>query len=333
MKRIIFVISIMIMMTGCGAIRNDKTLESKTKIENKFEDNEENNKEVVKESTGQIAFGYLDTDIEVYEYDGEDVKIPFYIENQGGENEEIANVGLLLFVDGNVQEYQIGEKSEAKIMQKIVLKPKERKEIQLIFKPVSGKKGEKVGVIPATIWNPDSFPDEKNPIWGNNQQLGANIPLEIDMKEDGTNELQPTNANVDVKDIPEEILEEYKKTYVDDVYDSLDASANFIMESSMKDKAILSAIDGKVAVKLKLYGGKDVKEKITIFVNNKPIKIDGKDYVEVNTKKGKMLTITANLDLSEYERLNSIYAIVMTSGNDYKKQDIYKTDSLLLINE
>lgn len=49
--------------------------------------------------------------------------------------------------------------------------------------------------------------------------------------------------------------------------------------------------------------------------------------------KGKMITVTANLDLSGYDRINSIYAIVMTSGGDYKIQDISKTDSLLLINK
>ena len=76
-----------------------------------------------------------------------------------------------------------------------------------------------------------------------------------------------------------------------------------------------------------------MKEKITVFINNKPIKIDKKDYVEVKTEKGKMITVTADLDVSGYDRINSIYAIVMTSGKDYKVQDIYKTDNLLLINK
>ena len=334
MKRIMYVLLVMtILITGCVNNKKDNSLEKNTKIENKFEENEKNNKDVVEKSSGQIAFGYLDADKEIYEYNGNDVKIPFYLENQGEKNEENANIGVMLFVDGNVQDYHIEENEEAKVMEKIVLKPKERKEFELIFKPVSGKKGEKVGVIPVTIWNPDSLPEEKNPIWGNNQQLGANIPLEIYMKKDGINKLQSTSKNVEVTDIPEDILEEYKETYVNDVYDSLDASVNFIMESGVKDKQLLYAKRGKVPVKLKIYGGKNVNEKITVFVNNNPVKIDGKDYIKVNTQKGKMITIKTNLDLKGYDRLNSIYAIVMTSGKDYKKQDVYKTDSLLLINE
>ena len=316
MKRIIYMLLVLaIMTTGCGT-------GNKTRVENKFEKKDENIENVKKESSGQISFGYLNEKKDVYEYNGKDVEIPFYLENQGNKNESVATIGLLLFVDGNIQDYRIEANGKIQTMQKITLKPKERKEFKLIFKPVSGKKGDKVGVIPATIWNPDSLPNEKNPSWGNNQQLSANVPLEIKMKSNGTNQLKATKKHVKVSDIPEEILNDWKNT-----------SVNFEMESSVKDKQILYGKNRKVPITLKLYGGASVNEKITIFINNKPVKIDKKDYIKVKTQKGKMITVTANLDLSGYDRINSIYAIVMTSGGDYKIQDISKTDSLLLINK
>ena len=336
--RILCMLLILItLVTGCGTgNKSEQDLESQTTIENRFEENTENetnNKEVIKESSGQFSSGYLDVNKDVYEYNGREVEIPFYLENLGNKNEGAATIGLLLFVDGNVQDYKIKENGQTKVMQKITLKPKERKEFKLIFKPVSGKKGEKVGVIPATIWNPDYLPEEKRPIWGNNQELGAIIPLEINMKCDGTNQLKGTKKNVKVSDIPEDILNDYKNMQVSDVYDALDTSVNFTMEASDKEKSILYGKDDKVPITLKLYGGENVKEKITVFINNKPVKVDKKDYVEVKTEKGKMVTVTANIDLSGYDRINSIYAVVMTSGKDYKVQDIYKTDSLLLINK
>ena len=175
MKRIgcILLISTII-LTGCktgNKNKNDK--ENKTAVENRFEKKNENIENVKKESSGQISFGYLNEKKDVYEYNGKDVEIPFYLENQGNKNESVATIGLLLFVDGNIQDYRIEANGKIQTMQKITLKPKERKEFKLIFKPVSGKKGDKVGVIPATIWNPDSLPNEKNPSWGNNQQLSA----------------------------------------------------------------------------------------------------------------------------------------------------------------
>lgn len=332
MKRIMYMLLIlMIMLTGCGT--GNKNKNDKATVENKFEKKDENNEDAIKGSSGQISYGYLDEKKDVYEYDGKDVEIPFYLENQGNKNEGAATIGVLLFVDGNVQDYKIEANGKIQTMQKITLKPKERKEFKLIFTPVSGKKGEKVGVIAATIWNPDALPKEKNPIWGNIQQIGVSIPLEIKMECNGTNQLKATKKHVKVSNIPEEILNDWKNTYVSDEYDSLDSSVNFEMESSVKDKQILYGKDRKVPITLKLYGGASVNEKITIFINNSPVKIDKKDYIKVKTQKGKMIKVTTNLDLSGYDRINSIYAIVMTSGGDYKIQDIYKTDSLLLINK
>ena len=193
MKRIIYMLLVLaIMTTGCGT-------GNKTRVENKFEKKDENIENVKKESSGQISFGYLNEKKDVYEYNGKDVEIPFYLENQGNKNESVATIGLLLFVDGNIQDYRIEANGKIQTMQKITLKPKERKEFKLIFKPVSGKKGDKVGVIPATIWNPDSLPNEKNPSWGNNQQLSANVPLEIKMKSNGTNQLKATKKHVNQK--------------------------------------------------------------------------------------------------------------------------------------
>lgn len=335
MKRIVCMVLILTMVImGCATgSESQKDQEDRTTVENKFAESDGKSKDVIKESSGQISYGYLDENKDVYEYNGKDVEIPFYIENQGQKDEGTATIGLLLLVDGNVQNFRIKTNGKTETMQKITLKPKERKEFKLMFKPVSGKKGEKVGVIPATIWNPDNLPDEKNPSWGNNQSLTANIPLEIYMKCDGENRLKGTKKNVKTGDIPEEILNDYKDTYVSDVYDSLDTMVNFMIETSDKNKSIIYGNGGKVPITMKLYGGKNVKEKITVFVNNNPVKLDQKDYIEVKTKKGKMLTITANLDLSGYDRINSVYAIVMTSGQDYKMQDIYKTDSILLINK
>ena len=330
MKRIVCALLLMgLLVSGCSS-RTEDDVDSSS-VENKFE--EENNVgDVIKESQGAISYGFLDERTDVYTYDGSEVEIPYYMENLGEESEADAKVGLMLFVNGNIQDFHIAG-GQPKPIEKVVLKPGERKEFTMCFKPVSGKKGEKIGVIPVTIWNPDSLPKEDNPIWGNNQELGANVPLEIDMKEDGENKLVGTEEGVSASDIPEEVLEEYKSTYVGDVYDSLDASVNFKIDTGEDGKAVLYAKNGKVDLRLHLFGGKNVRDRITVFINNNPVKIGDKDYIEVNTKKGKMLTVDVKIDVSEYDRNNSLYAIAMTTGADYKVDDVYKTKSMLLINE
>lgn len=95
MKRIgcILLISTII-LTGCktgNKNKNDK--ENKTAVENRFEKKNENIENVKKESSGQISFGYLNEKKDVYEYNGKDVEIPFYLENQGNKNESVATIG------------------------------------------------------------------------------------------------------------------------------------------------------------------------------------------------------------------------------------------------
>ena len=58
------------------------------------------------------------------------------------------------------------------------------------------------------------FTKWKNPSWGNNQQLSANVPLEIKMKSNGTNQLKATKKHVKVSDIPEEIFKTTGKIHM-----------------------------------------------------------------------------------------------------------------------
>lgn len=107
--RILCMLLILItLVTGCGTgNKSEQDLESQTTIENRFEEkteNEADNKEVIRESSGQFSSGYLDVNKDVYEYNGKEVEIPFYLENQGNKNEGAETIGLLLFVDKELNE-------------------------------------------------------------------------------------------------------------------------------------------------------------------------------------------------------------------------------------
>lgn len=285
------------------------------------------------ESSGSIGFGYLNPPDNGYVYDGSEVRIPYYIENIGAENEPEAKVGLMFFVDGEVQSYSITEDddkvSDLNSFHFFSLAPGERKEIEAIFKPVSGTAGDAVGVIPAIIWNPKYMPkSEKLARFGNCYSLNANVPLSIQMNENGTGEQKAASLQCDIIDIPEDVLLSLEDLYSNDVYDYLDSSVGFEIETG--DKRVLYADKGKVEVTINLYGGKQVADKITLFAGNRPIKIEDGDYVLVNTQKGKMCQIKATIDVSDLEKNSVMYAIVMTSGNDYLVQDIYITDPVLI---
>jgi len=65
-------------------------------------------------------------------------------------------------------------------MHKFSLGYNEREEFDVVFTPVAGKKGDRIGVISATILKPDFIPEDENrPVYGVYHSLAANKPSEI----------------------------------------------------------------------------------------------------------------------------------------------------------
>lgn len=330
-KKILFVISaVLFALVGCSANHkqqvNKETGQNNEELVEQFQEDN-----VMSQSSGMIGYGFSDDSPDQFVYEGEAVEIPYYIENMGEDGENHASIGLLLFVNGEVQPFSVDGKEA--VIHKFSISPGERKEINLSFFPVSGKEGEKIGVIPATIWNPDFIPvHEERPNFGNCLKLGCNIPLTIQMKTDGKMSNASAQTDAEIMDIPEEILAAYDLVLGEDDYDIMDSSVGFTIAPTKEKVNLLEAKDGKADITINLYGGKQVTDKITVFVNNEPVKIDDGDYVEVKTKKGKMWEIKFSLDVSAYGKLNTIYAVAMASGEDYVVSDIYQSNRLLLVN-
>lgn len=339
MKKKIILLALVLVLSGCGNNREDVSNDKKDDelIEAFSPEDTGDTKDTVEDgidsevfiqSMNMFAFGFLDIDTDEYIYDGKDVVIPYYIENVGKND---AETGLIFFVDGEAQPIKInlnGKETETETMQKFKMKPGERQEFEVRFTPVSGKKGDKVGVIPALISAPDVIPADKDIVsFGNCYKLSSNIPLIINMKEDGQNKTKKSAAGYDLIDIPQSVLDQYEGVEGKDTYDIIDASQCLEIESP-NNKLLIK--DNKLDLTLNIYGGKQVTEKITLFIDNKPITIDKGDFVEVKTKKGKMCQIKATIDVSFVKKNSVMYGIAMTSGEDYKVQDIYATKPVLL---
>ena len=69
-------------------------------------------------------------------------------------------------------------------------------------------------------------------------------------------------------------------------------------------------------------------------MNHEPVQINGgADFIEVQMEYGQMALIDVSLSLNDLDHFNSIYAMMMATGEDYHGQDIFKTWTLLLVNE
>ncbi len=348
---IIMLLIISVYFSGCthsfGTIdinKTDKLLEDVTTITSDNSAAESFLKDSEAISLGTFSFGIVSENNEkqVYEYDGNELHIPFQV--TGLDKELSSDFGLMVFVDGILQPYKTlkmnGEETKEQYMHQFNLKNEEKHEFDIVFTPVTGEKGERVGVVFATILKPDFIPqDEQRVNYGIYHSLSANLAQEIHYQCEPTIKKELLkNSNYTVGDIPQEVIAKLANFRTDDDYNTLDS--NFVTELSSLDKGagtieMIRANNGKVKLEFRIYGGQEATYRTTFFIDHKPVRVEGADYLETKTAKGKMCSAELELDIGSLNRLSTLYAITNPAGKDYMAVSIFpiKTRSALLIND
>jgi len=302
---------------------------------------------ILEEEIGAFSFGPL-LDVELdeliqFEYNGEEIRIPYHVEGWG--EDIVSELGLFFFVDGLPQAMRLetleGELlRENAYMHNFALAFQERAEFYVVFTPISGEIDERVGLIAGAILMPEFMPDSiDNPIFGIFHSLTATIPAEILISsETAGNFIEYSDAYLEL--VPLELLtNEEVGSYVDEAFESqLTHLPNIGLlpsegELQLDYEGVIFADDGQVTIRLFVYGGQEVTNRITLFINHQPVQVNGVDFIEVEMEVGQMAVIDLILDVDELSHFSSLYAIMMTTGEDYHVQDIFKTRTLLLVSE
>lgn len=341
MKKIIITILSIIMTTSllvsCNSEKGEKDGENSSAVE-LFEENQSEGNE------GSISFApdltpeLLESEETLtFDYTGKEMKIPYRIT---GEAEGITSkFGLIVFVDGIPQPYKIEKdkkKSAEDYMHNFNLEFKQEEKFNIVFDPIVGKKGEKLAVTMATILRPDYLPEslEKYTSYGIYNSLAANLPVVLNYKSSAkSKESFKTYNKVNYEKISKEIKEYYNSitpSYSEDYFDR-----NIISEISGNtdnENLITFEKNKKLKVQFKIWGGLEANYRTTFFVNHKPIKIEDCEYIEIKTKKDNIAVAEIEIDTQNLKDLNTIYAISMPYGEDYKKEIDFpiKTISKLL---
>jgi len=305
--------------------------------------------EIPQEELGSYSFGPL-LDVESdeliqFRYNGEEIRIPYHVEGHGiGVTSEFA---WFVMVDGLLQPTRL-ETIEGEIfretseMHNFTLEFRERLEFYVVFSPISGVIGERVSFISGTLLRPDFIPESlERPFFGIFHSLSATIPAEIYINSEISASFSSYFSN-QLKEIPQEILEYdayLRGIEIDDIHIYLDHAPRigffpYGEEIVLDYQRVISTDSATNAnVHLFLYGGQEVTSRITLFVNHIPVRVNGADFIEIEMERGKMAVLNLELELTELEHFNSLYAIMMTTGEDYHFQDIFKTRTVLLVNE
>lgn len=289
---------------------------------------------------GAFSFGVVTNNNEkqVYEYNGKEIHIPFRV---AGMDEKVrSEFGLLVFVDGLSQPYKIVKKDgvvcKEQYMQKFNLANNETQEFDIVFNPITGKKGDRVGIVFSTVLKPDFMPEsEKCHNYGVYHSLNANVAQEIYYKSDITDKKEaPAYKRYSIGDIPQ-IKKETLGIVVDDGDKPLDDRLITELSAENKNQDIYHAKNGKIKLELYMYGGTEATYRTVFFINHEPIQVMGSDYIETETPKGKMCTVKLEIDVSKYSKLNTLYAITTPAGKDYMAVSYFpiKTRSFLIVND
>ena len=296
------------------------------------------------EDIGSFSFGslfYTEADELIqFEYNGEEVRISYHVEGWG--EGIVSEFGWFLFVDGLPQPTRLetkngGDFREISYMHDFALEFRERIEFYVVFTPISGNIGERIGLIASTILNPSFMPDDINfPIFGPFHNLSENLPAELVIN---SQPIIPYWSSViaTLQPIPKEILEEEKSR--SDVLDL--RFKEFVRmgifpcgyDFEFRYEGAIFAKDGVANFSLFAYGGLEVASRITFFVNHQPIQVNDIDFIELQMEHGQMTFVDIELTLDNLANFNSLYAVMMTTGEDFHLQHIFKTPTLLLVNE
>ena len=302
------------------------------------ENTEEPEDEAVMEEGDAFNFGHADVSEEeetTYVYDREQIEIPFYMESHRVSKHD---VGLLVFIDGILQEYSIKEEVDRKedTMQLFSLNTTEEQKFTILVKPNKGKKGEKAGIYVCSIVYPSFQPEsEKKPSYQYYGKLGQVSPVQLKYKKTVPHDTISFLKTEDGKEISQEIINAIEMFSVKSVEETLEDSVYVELYQKSVDETVMKAEDGKIRLHMQLYGGVEGTYRTTVFVNNHPVQIDGKDAVESKLHANKMSELDFELDLNGYGEMNTIYAVTVPAGDAYLDvlQSCEKSDSRLLVNK
>lgn len=201
--------------------------------------------------------------------------------------------------------------------------------VNLYFEPLGFQKGETVEFYIAYIFTPSYIPYEYYPLYGNTHKImsAPSSPVKIERGSDSTTEkmaLFPSRTY----DIPNEIYKMYEyedgTNYLDSnpIVELCDGSGSQIVQQV--------GTNGYTDLKIKLYGGNSTQYRLTLLIDQQPVLVSGKDYLEVTLEKGTTAEFDFKIDISELDRKSTIMAVAVPYGDTFQRYITHSVPVLLI---
>ncbi len=267
---------------------------------------------------------------------GEPIQVSFFLQGTGTDTE----VGLILFLDGVVQPHRVIQTSQKEgssesdqdlIMSKHRVSSDGRTEFTVSFIPATGRVGEVLGLTRLFLFEPSFAPETENQSFGIYQDGSPYLLAPVKMEKDAPQLAEENLADVKTSPIPpsEKQANELNPSGRISQPQFLFYSGELLYPNK------LVAENGQIDLTISIYGGVEADYRVTVFLNHQPINVVDHPNFIVRTYYDRISTYTFTLDVREYSRLNSLYAVIVPIGQSYQDSDIYgrKIGSILLVNE
>lgn len=269
----------------------------------------------------EFSYNLVDWD-KTINYDGTPISLTLEIYN----NEAYAEFGIMIFINGIIQEFTTNEHTECKYMQKYNFQSKQQKTIEISLSPQSVNIGEYELVVIMLI-NPSFMATEPNYVFGYNHKISYAY---TNIKINSNTDLKLNTMTVEKSNI---IDDTEKNKYISDNINRLELTAYCIMMNENKEENRKIFLNGNdLNVNFKVLGGSSAKYRVTTFINHEPILINEKynnAILESSFDRYSIFSCDyANVKLQEQ---NVIYSIAIPIDNIKDNSFPIKSDSVVII--
>lgn len=200
-------------------------------------------------------------------YDGKPIQAECFVDNGGA----AMSVGILIFVDGIPQPYQVGDEAEsymhiheAPAMQKTTF--------SFSFTPVCGKKGQSMSVRFLSILNPQNRPDKPTYSFGHTGAMTTFFPRTLEIQQDVPTAAPQYPRLPAQRDMTEEEIEQviYNNSKGETI-NELNAFNLFVEKTSQSEDNCIDARDGTFTVETQAFGGPATDYVLIPYINYIPV--------------------------------------------------------------
>ena len=328
MKKFLFALIFLICTALCGCSSQSKEIKYKFDTsENIFEIEENDDLSTDIMGAYNIHYRDIDTDKGIVATE-KNITIPISIESLGYKT----NVGIIMVLDGKPMAFSTDEDNKKTTIKKYTVEKDKSIDIVLNSEIQQGQKGDKVPLYIIGILEPDYIPQTEDDVsYGNYQKELSLLPVTVDVECN----IKERNQDED-KVVKEDISSaEYEENNLGNGENALDSICQWTIEESNGYENKILADNGIASFKLEGEGGDTATYDVICFINNKPIQTDSQVNKIVSVEKGKKTIIDYNIDISSFDRINSLYFIIVPTADCYLNDSLslFKTNSKLLIND